>query len=122
MPSEVCQCSVPQRYEYLCCHEGQQELTVYMSGSLAASNEAFWNEFTRQMLAEMQKYTTSDLRQWLVPDFTTSTDKDRLVGQIVMMGAMKKYFSFNKNEQGEMQQTVTCITCHRGSPHPEEKK
>ena len=33
----------------------------------------------------------------------------------------KKYFSYNKNEQGAVISAVTCITCHRGNPHPEEK-
>jgi hypothetical protein len=33
----------------------------------------------------------------------------------------KKYFSFNKNEQGETIPAVSCITCHRGNPHPEAK-
>ncbi len=33
----------------------------------------------------------------------------------------KKYFNFNKDEKGETIPTVSCITCHRGSPHPEEK-
>ncbi len=33
----------------------------------------------------------------------------------------KKYFSFNKDEAGKMVQTISCITCHRGNPHPGEK-
>ena len=33
----------------------------------------------------------------------------------------KKYFSFNKDEQGKVIPTISCITCHRGSAHPEEK-
>ncbi|HTQ29391.1 MAG TPA: c-type cytochrome [Puia sp.] len=33
----------------------------------------------------------------------------------------KKFFSFNKDEQGNSVQTVSCITCHRGNPHPVEK-
>jgi hypothetical protein len=33
----------------------------------------------------------------------------------------KKYFNFNKDENGKSVQTITCITCHRGSPHPGEK-
>jgi hypothetical protein len=33
----------------------------------------------------------------------------------------KKYFSFNKDENGKAVQTVTCITCHRGNAHPGEK-
>jgi Photosynthetic reaction centre cytochrome C subunit len=33
----------------------------------------------------------------------------------------KKFFSFNKDEKGETIPAVSCITCHRGDPHPEEK-
>jgi cytochrome c553 len=33
----------------------------------------------------------------------------------------KKYFSFNKNDQGVVVPAITCVTCHRGNPHPEEK-
>src|SRR5579862_7816040 len=33
----------------------------------------------------------------------------------------KKFFSFNKDENGKSVQTITCITCHRGKPHPGEK-
>lgn len=33
----------------------------------------------------------------------------------------KKYFSFNKDDQGAMIPAVTCMTCHRGSPHPNTK-
>lgn len=33
----------------------------------------------------------------------------------------KKYFHDNKNEQGMMVPTISCMTCHRGNPHPEEK-
>jgi hypothetical protein len=34
----------------------------------------------------------------------------------------KKYFSFNKDDQGKAIQTVFCVTCHHGSPHPGEAK
>ncbi|HVS95387.1 MAG TPA: c-type cytochrome [Puia sp.] len=34
----------------------------------------------------------------------------------------KKYFSFNKNDEGLVVPAVTCVTCHRGSPHPDEVK
>ena len=59
------------------------------------------------------------------PDFASDEKPEKNIARHMMKMAAKinkKYFSFNKNEQGEMQQTVTCITCHRGSPHPEEKK
>ena len=34
----------------------------------------------------------------------------------------KKYFSFNKDDKGNTLPAVTCITCHRGDPHPEDIK
>ena len=34
----------------------------------------------------------------------------------------KKYFSFNKNDKGDVIPAVSCVTCHRGSPHPDEVK
>jgi len=33
----------------------------------------------------------------------------------------KKFFSYNKNEQGERADIIECMTCHRGNPHPVEK-
>ncbi len=34
----------------------------------------------------------------------------------------KKYFSFNKDDKGAVIPTITCMTCHRGNPHPGEVK
>jgi hypothetical protein len=33
----------------------------------------------------------------------------------------KKYFNYNDTEDPEIIQSVFCITCHRGEPHPEFK-
>jgi hypothetical protein len=33
----------------------------------------------------------------------------------------KKYFSFNKDDKEEHAPAITCITCHRGNPHPGEQ-
>ncbi|HUB59598.1 MAG TPA: c-type cytochrome [Puia sp.] len=34
----------------------------------------------------------------------------------------KKFFSMNKDANGTIIPTVTCMTCHHGSPHPNEPK
>jgi len=34
------------------------------------------------------------LRGWIVPDFSTTTPSDRIVGCAALMGAMKEYFSY----------------------------
>ena len=33
----------------------------------------------------------------------------------------KKFFGNAKNEQGERVAVISCVTCHHGNPHPEEK-
>lgn len=33
----------------------------------------------------------------------------------------KKYFNYNKDDNGEHTPAVVCATCHRGNPHPELK-
>jgi hypothetical protein len=33
----------------------------------------------------------------------------------------KKYFSFDKDDKGAMIPAISCMTCHRGSAHPETK-
>ena len=34
----------------------------------------------------------------------------------------KKYFSFNKDDKGDVIPAISCVTCHRGNPHPDEVK
>jgi hypothetical protein len=34
----------------------------------------------------------------------------------------KKFFSYATNEKGEPENPVSCVTCHRGNPHPEGSK
>ena len=34
----------------------------------------------------------------------------------------KKFFGMNKDASGALVPTVTCMTCHHGSPHPNEPK
>jgi hypothetical protein len=33
----------------------------------------------------------------------------------------KKYFDFDKDDKGTVIPAVSCLTCHRGEPHPETK-
>jgi len=59
------------------------------------------------------------------PDFASDDKPEKNVARHMMKMAAKinkKYFSYNKNEKGEAEPIVTCMTCHRGNPHPEGKK
>ncbi len=59
------------------------------------------------------------------PDFASDEKPEKNIarGMMKMTGKInKKYFSYNKNDQGDRIPTISCMTCHRGSPHPGEKQ
>jgi len=58
------------------------------------------------------------------PDFASDDKPEKNIAREMMRMTNKinkKYFSYNKNDQGDRIPTISCITCHRGSPHPGEK-
>jgi hypothetical protein len=59
------------------------------------------------------------------PDFASDDKPEKLIARKMMKMTTrinKKFFSDNKNEQGVTVPAVECMTCHRGSPHPDEHK
>ena len=58
-------------------------------------------------------------------DFASDEKPEKNIARHMMRMAAKihkKYFSYNKDEKGESEPEVTCITCHRGNPHPDRKR
>ncbi|HLX92570.1 MAG TPA: c-type cytochrome [Puia sp.] len=57
-------------------------------------------------------------------DFASDAKPEKNIARKMMKMAAKinkKYFSYNTNDQGVHVDAVTCMTCHRGNPHPGEK-
>ena len=55
------------------------------------------------------------------PDFASDEKPEKNIARKMMkMSAKinKKYFSYNKNEQGQVVPAVECMTCHHGKEHP----
>jgi hypothetical protein len=55
------------------------------------------------------------------PDFASDEKPEKNIARGMMKMTQKinkKYFSYNKNEQGEVVPAIECMTCHRGSEHP----
>ncbi|KAI6762617.1 hypothetical protein HG530_008597 [Fusarium avenaceum] len=78
--------------DYFVSHEGQEELIVELWGTL---NTQRYDVFARLMADQISKNVKDpELRDWILPSFTTTTDTDRVVGSVLFMGAMKKYFSY----------------------------
>jgi hypothetical protein len=69
-------------------HEGKKELKVKRL-------DYEWGEFAKTMTHIMAaNIVDSSLREWIMPSFTTTTDTDRVVASVVMMGALQEYFSY----------------------------
>lgn len=55
------------------------------------------------------------------PDFASDEKPEKNIARGMMKMTAKinkKYFSYNKNEQGVVVPAIECMTCHRGSEHP----
>ena len=57
-------------------------------------------------------------------DFASDAKPEKNIARHMMKMTAKinkKYFSFNKDESGNTVPAISCITCHRGNPHPGDK-
>jgi Photosynthetic reaction centre cytochrome C subunit len=55
------------------------------------------------------------------PDFASDEKPEKNIARKMykMTGKInKKFFSYNKNEQGQFVPIVECMTCHHGKEHP----
>ncbi|MCJ1331359.1 hypothetical protein MMC10_008049 [Thelotrema lepadinum] len=69
-------------------HEGQKELN-------AVSDIADFGFLAVQMTELIAKNVINpELREWVLPSFTTTTADDKVIGAVLFMGAMQSYFSF----------------------------
>lgn len=79
---------------FFVAHEGQKDLKV-------KSDVADFGYMAQKMTNLIAKNVVDPgLRDWVMPSFTTTTDSDKVVGAVLFMGAMQKYFTY------EM-----CVTC-----------
>ncbi|KAF7377317.1 hypothetical protein MSAN_00152300 [Mycena sanguinolenta] len=70
-------------------HEGKKELTVESEGPLDFAL------LSRQMGEMIHKNVVDPaLREWILPQFSTTTLTDTTVGSMLMMATMKKYFDY----------------------------
>ncbi|CAK4083533.1 unnamed protein product [Aphanomyces euteiches] len=78
--------------ESLVKHQGQKELEVTEIGTLYSVD---YGKMAAQMIGKMEEHLVDPtLAQWVLPSFSTTTDHDRIVGSVVMMASMKKYFTY----------------------------
>ncbi|KAL7784046.1 hypothetical protein V8C43DRAFT_171166 [Trichoderma afarasin] len=73
-------------------HEGKKELDVYFT----SLSEIDFGEAAQKFASLIQQNVVDpELREWMLPNFSTTTKHDKAVAAFGMMGAMKKYFEYN---------------------------
>ncbi|KAF0691789.1 Aste57867_17060 [Aphanomyces stellatus] len=72
--------------------DGKEKLEVKSGGSLRTVE---FGHLLEQFVGLMEEHLVDpSLGDWILPDFTTTTDHDRIVGSVVMMASLKAYFEF----------------------------
>ena len=86
--------------------DGKKQLTVeYPLSSIEQVDRKILEDFSVQINKQMKEYLGEKLVDILTPNFSTTTYDSKIVGQISIMGAFKKYFDY------------TMMLCGCGSPY-----
>ncbi|KAF9463845.1 hypothetical protein BDZ94DRAFT_1257570 [Collybia nuda] len=73
-------------------HDGKRELVVITSASMGGAD---FGALARQMTGEIHKNVVDDeLRDWILPNFSTTSHDDTVVCAITMMSTLKAYFTY----------------------------
>ncbi|KAH8883735.1 hypothetical protein GQ53DRAFT_811321 [Thozetella sp. PMI_491] len=74
-------------------HEGKQEIRIeYNPFSIFTFD---FSAFALDVAKALETLVVDpELRTWMVPDFTTTTQNDKIVASIVMMGTLQQYFEY----------------------------
>jgi hypothetical protein len=77
-------------------HEGRKELLIRIVQNSDKPKDLNFGQFSQDMsLAIEEHIPDKGLREWIIPDFTTTTENDKVVASIIFMGAMSNYFFFD---------------------------
>jgi hypothetical protein len=72
-------------------HKGKKELVVTGIGSI---HTADYDKLIDLMSSEIDSNTKDCIKSWVECNFSTTTPKIRTISKVVLMGAMKNYFSY----------------------------
>lgn len=79
--------------EMFVAHEGKKELTIELD--MVDRYTVEYSVFAQKMSHLIQKNVLDpELRGWVMPAFSTTTEHDSVVAAILLMGVTQKYFSY----------------------------
>jgi hypothetical protein len=72
-------------------HEGKEKLVVFGSGNRMSAD---YPDLIDQLTTLIDQKTKDNIRDWIECNFSTSDPASRTVSKLVLMGALKHYFSY----------------------------
>ncbi|KAF9525539.1 hypothetical protein CPB83DRAFT_885559 [Crepidotus variabilis] len=73
-------------------HEGKKDLTVHAMGG---RYNVDFGTMAKEMTDEIDKnLVDKNLKDWVLPNFSTTTDNDTIICAVLMMSTLKSYFSY----------------------------
>ena len=73
-------------------HQGKKELKITMVGTRYTVDFGWFAEEMGRLLEK--NVVDAELRDWILPSFSTTTRDDGVVASILMMGTLQKYFEY----------------------------
>ena len=78
--------------KFFVSHHGQEPLVVREIGTIDTVD---FGPLATQMMHEIEKKVNDpELRTWIMPDFSTTTNNDRVTAVVLFMGAIQQYFTY----------------------------
>ena len=74
-------------------HDGKKELKIEYGGTRFDCDWAAFATSITQLLHE--NVVDPELREWMLPAFSTTTQQDQIVASIVMMASLQSYFNYS---------------------------
>lgn len=74
-------------------HDEQKMLNANFQ-DLDLGNMDFWFEITEKLRLEIKENTKNNISDLIVPDFSTTTVKDKIIANVSLMSGMRKLFSY----------------------------
>jgi hypothetical protein len=88
-------------------HAGKEEINVVVEpGTLD------WENMIQGIVDQLKNRVKVDVVDWMKPDFTTTTQTDKIVSNIAMMQSMKEYFLYGCIQCCGISQVTLCGTRH----------
>lgn len=72
-------------------HEGKKKLVVFGGGTFETAD---YDGLIDRISEKIDQNTKDDIRAWVECNFSTTTKVSRTVSKVVLMGALKNYFSY----------------------------